>query len=34
MSARLSQLNNNLKLKEEELNMRRPLVAQGVMSKS
>ncbi len=33
MGARLQQLRSNLALKEEELNMRRPLVAQGVMSK-
>jgi adhesin transport system membrane fusion protein len=33
MAARLQQLNGNLRLKEEELNMRRPLVAQGAMSK-
>ena len=33
MQARLSQLRANLALKEQELNMRRPLVAQGAMSK-
>jgi len=33
MGARLSQLNSNLALKQQELNMRRPLVEQGAMSK-
>ncbi len=33
MGARLSQLRSNLELKEQELNMRRPLVEQGAMSK-
>lgn len=33
MQARLQQLNGNLSLKEQELNMRRPLVEQGAMSR-
>lgn len=33
MQARLSQLRANLSLKQQELDMRRPLVAQGAMSK-
>lgn len=33
MQARLRQLNSNLAIKQEELNMRRPMVAQGVMPK-
>jgi membrane fusion protein, adhesin transport system len=33
MQARLSQLRSNLALKQQELDMRRPLVAQGAMSK-
>lgn len=33
MQARLQQLRSNLALKEEELNMRRPLVEQGAMSR-
>lgn len=33
MQARLDQLRGNLSLKEQELNMRRPLVEQGAMSK-